>query len=107
MGQVLVLPVPRGCRGDADTVSWPQGHRVTAVLARQEAQAGLYWDCSAGKNLSLESSDLKEVTPCLSLFPYRFIISDLPFLHDFVWLILTVLVCSAYLPLLGICCKKT
>lgn len=41
LGQVLVLPVPSGCRGAADTKShrvvWPQGHRAVTVLARQEA----------------------------------------------------------------------
>lgn len=37
------------------------------MLARQEA--GLYfWDCSAGKKLSLENSDLKEATPCQRQF---------------------------------------
>jgi len=72
IGRALALPVPRGCRGgDADTKSHGavrlQGHRAATVLMRWEAQPGVHvWDCNAGKN-SLGNSDLKEVSPCLSL----------------------------------------
>lgn len=57
MGQVLVLPVPRGCRGDADTVSGvatgPQGYScvsqargtgrtVLELLCREKFELGKF-----------------------------------------------------------------
>lgn len=75
LGQALALPVPWGRRAGADTESpgvVSVGHRAATLLTRQEARAGGYFgDCSAGKK-SLGNADLKEVSPCLSLF-FRYI----------------------------------
>lgn len=102
-----------GCREDANTESGvatgAQGHNYVNQARGTGRTVLLGLQCREKIEFG-KSSGLKEVTPCLSLF-LRYV-RDLLFqtcllLRGFVWLILTVLFCSAYLLFLGICYQKT